>query len=152
MPLLSRRERLRKALELPSAIRVTSKKYDTELPQAATESTGDIAEHDPAEWQEDFTRWKAENCAHREDREDWGGIGALLVDFAEWCCSRDAVPCTRATFERLVRDAGFRCTEGGVTGLVLREDLKAVLSYQAAPEGSRAPARATSGGGRYGWG
>jgi hypothetical protein len=131
MPLLSRRERLRKSVELPSALCVMSKKHETELPQAATESTGGMADHDPAAWSEDFDKWRAENCAHREGKDDWGGIGALLVDFAEWCVARNSVPCsTRATFERLLRDAGFRLNVGMVAGLVLRADLEAVLRYR----------------------
>lgn len=100
----------------------------------------------PAAWWEDFVRWTAENCAHREGKDDWGGIGALLVDFAEWCVSRAAVPCwCRATFEQLLWDAGFRCDEGMVAGLVLRADLEAVLCYRDAPAGSGTPARAHPG-------
>jgi hypothetical protein len=99
-------------------------------------------DHDPAEWQEDFTRWRATNCAHRDGKDDWGGVGQLLVDFAEWCVARNAVPCRRATFERLLWDAGFRCAQGMVSGLVLRADLEAVLCYQAAPEGSGRPTQA----------
>jgi hypothetical protein len=94
-------------------------------------------DHDPAAWREDFDRWRAKNCAHREGKDDWGGIGALLVDFAEWCAARDAVPCRfRSTFERLLRDAGYCCAEGMVSGLILREDLEAIFFSQAEPAGS----------------
>ena len=112
-----------------------SNKPLTEVLQAATELTGDFDVPDLAEWQGDFDDWKAQRCVHREDKDDWGGISALLVDFAEWCVARNAVPCSaRATFEQLITAAGFHLNEGMVAGLVLRVDLEAVLSYQAAPE------------------
>jgi hypothetical protein len=83
-------------------------------------------EDDPAAWSEDFARWQAENCIHREGWDDWGGIGSLWVDFCEWTVGRDSVPCTRRTFERLLDDAGFLCSEGMVSGLILRADFDAV--------------------------
>ena len=77
----------------------------------------------PQAWREDFARWEAENCIHREGRDDWGGIGCLWVDFCEWAVSHNSVRCDRRTFERLLADDGFRCAEGMVAGLVLRVDL-----------------------------
>ncbi len=97
----------------------------------------------PDAWRPDFARWRAERCVSRQGHDDIAGIGCLLVDFAEWCAAHDTVPCTRATFERLLTDAGFRCAEGMVAGLVLRVDLEAVLRFQAAPLASGTPARAT---------
>jgi hypothetical protein len=87
-----------------------------------------VPAQDPAAWKDDFVSWKAEQCAHREDKDDSGAIGKLLVSFAEWCVARDAVPCwCRETFERLLQDAGFPCKAGWVMGLVLRRDLDAAL-------------------------
>lgn len=98
----------------------------------------------PEACREDFAGWAAARCAHREGRDDWGGIGCLLVDFAEWCASRDATPCPRTTFEQLLQDAGFRLKDGMVSGLVLREDLWPLEPVHGAPEGARPPDQATA--------
>ena len=29
----------------------------------------------PDAWREDFARWMAKNCVHREGREDWDSVG-----------------------------------------------------------------------------
>lgn len=89
----------------------------------------------PDAWRKDFARWKAENCIHRKDRDDWGGIGCLWVAFCEWAVKHDSVRCERRTFERLLADDGYRCVEGMAAGLVLRVDLGAALG--AAPETDR---------------
>jgi hypothetical protein len=86
----------------------------------------------PEACREDFAGWIAANCLRREGRDDWGGIGALLVDFAEWCVTHNVIPCRRAAFERLLQDAGFRINEGMVGGLVLGADLWAVPPATAA--------------------
>jgi hypothetical protein len=85
----------------------------------------------PEIWRKDFARWKAENCIHREGRDDWGGIGCLWVDFCEWAVEHDSVDCDRRTLERLLADDGHRCVEGMVAGLVLRVDLDAALATAA---------------------
>jgi hypothetical protein len=87
---------------------------------------GSIPTPNPDAWRADFDRWVSERCIHREGRDDWGGIGGLWVDFCEWVVSCDSVPCTRQTFERLLDDAGFRCSEGMVSGMILRADFEAV--------------------------
>jgi hypothetical protein len=99
----------------------------------------------PDAWREDFARWRTERCVSRQSREDSAGIGCLWVDFCEWAVGSDSVPCTRATFERLLSDAGFRCADGMANGLLLRVDMEAVLRFQAAPEASGQSARATTG-------
>ncbi|MGD0733843.1 MAG: hypothetical protein ABR976_01805 [Terracidiphilus sp.] len=81
----------------------------------------------PNAWREDFIRWARVQCVHREGREDWGGIACLLLDFAEWCIAHDGVPCTRATFEWLLEDAGFLIGDGMAFGLVLKADVETVL-------------------------
>jgi hypothetical protein len=78
-------------------------------------------------WREDFNRWKAENCAHSEGRDDSGAIGYLWVDFCEWAVEHGSVPCQRRTFERLLQDAAFPLKDGMAAGLLLRADLEAVL-------------------------
>jgi hypothetical protein len=113
-----------------------------ETPQAASEA---MSSDSLDAWRPDFARWRAERCVSRQGYKDSAGIGCLLVDFAEWCIVQDAVPCQRATFERLLTDAGFRCADGMASGLILRADLEAVLRFQAVPEGSPAPERATAG-------
>lgn len=83
-----------------------------------------IPPHDPDAWRADFGRWLAENCIHREGREDSAGIGCLWVDFCEWAITDDSVPCTRLTFEHLLEDAGFRCADGMAAGLLLESPLR----------------------------
>jgi hypothetical protein len=78
-------------------------------------------------WREDFIRWARERCAFRNGCDNSAGIGFLLVDFAEWCAARDAVPCRRATFELLLQDAGIPLRDGMAAGLVLKV---AVQSFQ----------------------
>jgi hypothetical protein len=99
----------------------------TETPQAAPGASEDMSSHSPDAWREAFNRWRAENCAHRECRDDWGGIGCLWVAFCEWTVKHDSVHCERRTFERLLADEGYRCVEGMVASLVLRVDLDAAL-------------------------
>ena len=84
----------------------------------------------PDAWREDFGRWMTANCIRREDREDWGGIGCLHVDFCEWAVLNDSVPCQRSTFERLLEDAGFQCVDGMTGGLLLRTDWQAHHRFQ----------------------
>lgn len=83
-----------------------------------------MAHHDPEDWSAEFAAWVKERCAHREGKDDWGGVGALLVDFGEWAVSHNSVPCTRLVLEALLRDAGFHVANGMVQGLVLRVDLR----------------------------
>jgi hypothetical protein len=90
----------------------------------------------PDAWQEDFIRWAGVRCVLREEHDDSAGIGALLVDFAEWCAARNAVPARRDTFERLLQDAGFPLKDGLACGLVLKVDLEAVLLSKRAPAGN----------------
>ena len=104
----------------------------------------DLPDHDPDAWREDLSRWLGENCIHREGREDSGGIGTLLLDFAEWCIKHDAVPCTRGTFERLLWDAGFPLKDGMAAGLLLRVDWESHCAFQNAPQASETPERATA--------
>lgn len=114
-----------------------------------TQNFSDRPPDAPDAWREDFSRWKIENCVHRDGREDWGGVGCLWVDFCEWAVSNDSVPCQRATFERLLEEAGFSCAEGMVAGLLLRADLEAVVHFQNRPEGGDMPAQkayASTGG------
>jgi hypothetical protein len=53
----------------------------------------------------------------RDGCEDSAGVGFLLVDFAEWCAARDAVPCRRTTFELLLQDAGILLRDSMAAGL-----------------------------------
>ena len=83
----------------------------------------DGPDHAAAGWREDFNRWRAERCIRREGREDWGGVGRLLVDFAEWRAAHDAAPATRRVFERLLFDVGVEVQNGLARGLVFKVDL-----------------------------
>jgi hypothetical protein len=71
-----------------------------------------------------------ERCAHREGKDDWGGVGVMHVDFCEWTVNHESVPCTRETFETLLRDAGFFVVNGMARGLFLRADLWAIEAQE----------------------
>jgi hypothetical protein len=77
----------------------------------------------PEAWAADFGVWMKERCAHREGKDDWGGVGGMLVDFGEWAVGHNSVPCTRLVLEALLRAAGFHVVGGMVRGLVLLADL-----------------------------
>lgn len=85
-----------------------------------------MAYEDPAEWLDDLCEWVQTRCTLREGRDDWGGLGILHVDFAKWSVDNGRVPCTRITFEALLRDEGFLIHDGLVQGIVLTEDLWAI--------------------------
>jgi hypothetical protein len=86
-----------------------------------------MAHHDPAAWAEDFARWMQERCARREGQEDSGGVGVLHLDFVQWSVDQNNVPCTRRTFETLLRDNEVFVANGMARGLVLIADLRAIL-------------------------
>jgi hypothetical protein len=88
---------------------------------------------DPDAWRWEFSRWRSARCASRQGQEDSAGVACLWVDFSEWAVRRGGVPCTRATFERLLSEAGFRCVDGMAAGLLLLVDLEAVLCFQNPP-------------------
>jgi hypothetical protein len=114
MPVISRRERLRRSLDLPEGLCVMSK-------ESAAGAKEVIPPHDPAAWAEDFHRWMLERCVWRD--RCFGGIGALHTSFCEWAISSHSVPCQRKTFERLLADAGFLVADGLVSGLISKADL-----------------------------
>lgn len=93
-----------------------------------------IPAHDPAAWAEDFHRWAFGCCVYRD--RHFGGIGALHTDFCQWTNAHESVPCTRMTFEALLRDQGFFFADGLVYGLLLKED------WGARPEALDATAEA----------
>jgi hypothetical protein len=100
-------------------------------------SHADAPRVDAGPWGEDFKRWARERCAARKRHSDAGGIGYLLLDFAQWATRNNSIPCDRKTFEALLTDSGFRCVDGLALGLVLRDDLQAVLQSQIQPSASR---------------
>lgn len=83
-----------------------------------------VPTHDPAEWREPFAKWALSVCAYRD--RCFGGIPALCADFGKWAVTHDSVPCRIDTFEALLRDAGFLCADGLVSGLILKSDLWAL--------------------------
>lgn len=82
-----------------------------------------VPEQDPADWREAFVRWINSDCiAH------WrlhGGIGRLHVAFSEWEIGQGEVPCSRAVFERLLREQSWEIEQplALVSGLMLRKDI-----------------------------
>ncbi len=115
MPMLSRREQLRKSLELPNLPRVMSKDSHWEPRMPAV---------DPFAWAEDFQKWALAQCVYRD--RSFGGIRGLNCDFRDWLIAHDKVPCTLDTFERLLNGIGFLIADGFVSGLVLRRTLALV--------------------------
>jgi hypothetical protein len=87
------------------------------------DSVQGMADYDHEVWARDFGVWMKARCTHREGKDDWGGVGAMVVDFGEWAVSHHSVPCTRLVLEALLRDAGFAVVDGMVGGLVLLTDL-----------------------------
>jgi hypothetical protein len=86
-----------------------------------------------------------EQCTFRD--RCFGGVGALYLSLARWCADHGRpVPESRAAFVAALQAEDFQVGSAGlVAGLVLKVDLDAVLHFQAAPEGSRPPERATTG-------
>jgi hypothetical protein len=85
------------------------------------------AKQDLEPWSEDFSLWRDARCACCDGHEDWGGVANLHVDFAQWSVDRREVPCTRITFEALLRDSGYLVADGLVQGLILIAELRAIL-------------------------
>jgi hypothetical protein len=87
-----------------------------------------IPPNDPAEWREPFVRWLNSVCVLSP--RCFGGVACLHIAFCEWESGHGGVPCTRDTFERLLRELGFLVGEVTglvlVSGLILREDFEAV--------------------------
>jgi hypothetical protein len=81
----------------------------------------------PAEWRAPFAQWLDSVCARHP--RTFGGVPALHLAFCEWEIARQGVPCTRETFELLLREMGFLIGEVAglvlVSGLTFREDVKA---------------------------
>lgn len=140
-PLLSRRERLRRAVELPVAPRtMSSVSFGSSIPGETQNISG--PEHAPAAWRADFDQWRAEKCIQRREPGDSGCIKSLWNDFVDWTLARERVPCVRPTFERLLTDAGFQLKNGMVLGLLLREDFESVRDFRPWSPDHGAPARA----------
>jgi hypothetical protein len=78
--------------------------------------------HDPAEWRKPFARWLDSACVR--DPRCFGGVTCLHIAFCEWAIAHDDVPCTRVTFERLLRELEFLISDGMVSGLTFLEDFE----------------------------
>jgi hypothetical protein len=115
------------------------------LVQTARPAAQEMAMHDQTAWAEDFHRWAITQCVFQD--RCFGGVRALLRDFCDWQVMRDEVPCTRRTFEALLRDSGFFFADGLVYGLLLKADVLAIETERSgnSPSGSdraAAPQRA----------
>jgi hypothetical protein len=105
----------------------------SETTQPAPGTAGGVLDHDPAAWREDFKMWLAENCVRRLGYDDACGATALWRDFGDWAIQAGTVPSTRATFARLLEEAGFERRGEMALGLVLRSDLAAQRNFEAQP-------------------
>lgn len=127
--------------------KITEEHPKTELTKPPKPSSVSFVSHAPGlvpiisadheAWAVDYRLWIRERCAQRETHEDWGAVGSLLCDFAEWSVNRGEVPCSRQTFERLLQDAEFVIVNGMARGLVLKVDLHAVLANVEQPHAKR---------------
>lgn len=90
--------------------------------QQSTPAVVELSPDDPSDWAEDFHRWVLSRCIYRA--RCFGETGALYIDFCEWAVLVDSLPCMRATFEALLREAGLLFADGMVSGLILKANLK----------------------------
>jgi hypothetical protein len=118
MPLLSRRERLRKSLELPNTLCVMSKD---------SPSKQDRPIYDPAAWRQPVTEWLHSTCLYHQ--RCFSGVAHLHRAYCEWELSHDDAPCNRETFQTLLLEAGFLIVDTMVSGLILKEDFDGVRGY-----------------------
>jgi hypothetical protein len=117
---MKRSETVRKALKAlaaicsPASVKAAPTRPSRRIEQTVPASQG-MATHDPAACAEDFHHWAITRCVFRD--RCFGSVGALLSDFTEWQAMRDEAPCTRKTFESLLRAAGFLFADRLVSGL-----------------------------------
>lgn len=86
-----------------------------------------VPEHDPEEWRKPFARWLAVACM-RSARCS-GGVGCLHLEYCNWEVRQGGVPCTRNTFELLLKEHGIQLAivvgVAMVSGLAFLEDFMA---------------------------
>lgn len=148
MPLITRRERLRRSLELPSEPCVISKKPEAETALPTKESqvvVETMVVHNPEACAEDLTQsgalaetvidpyglglWMLARCAP-DDR--WQtSIGRLYLDFRAWRHEVGLPVPSLESFMQDVREARFPIEKDCVRGLALREDLEAHERFQS---------------------
>lgn len=85
----------------------------------------------PADWAEDFHKWAIASCRFKD--RCFGDIEELYADFCHWTSSHESEHCTRATFEDLLRQAGFLFADGSVSGLLLASSLPAEEANRLRP-------------------
>lgn len=135
MPLLSRRERLRRSLDLPEGKPFPLERRQGPKPGALTNPAGNIPAQDPSAWAEDFHRWALSCCVWRE--RAFGGIGRLHTHFSEWAACHESVPCTRQVFEAIIGSQGLFLADGLVYGIILTADAEAIAQRESLTEGSK---------------
>ena len=84
-------------------------------------------EEDSAPGSDALGLWMLARCVYRD--RCFGGVGALYLDLARWCAEQGRpMPASRRAFAVELQTEGFVLTADGlVYGLMLREDLTAVL-------------------------
>ena len=117
MSLISRRERLRRALQVPDIDCVMSKESGTESPSDRFLISNDVTKA----WMQHFQQWLLDRCARRN--HCFGAFAVLYRDFCEWCATHQVNLCTRQVFELLLASSDFLFAEGFVSGLILKDDL-----------------------------
>ncbi len=84
-------------------------------------------EPEPAPESDALGLWMLARCVYRD--RCFGGVSALYLDLARWCAEQARpMPASRGAFAAELQTEGFVLTaDGFVCGLMLREDLEAVL-------------------------
>lgn len=139
MPAISRRERLRRALDVAEP-RIDSTESsipadDTTAwrePQARHLAEVELIPDEVRAWDDAFHAWTQTACAWRE--HSWCGIAALHVSYCEWAAAHDADVCDRQTFEAALACLGFRIADATVYGLIFKTDMEAAEHWKNPPE------------------
>lgn len=125
-------ETLRRALAALSAICGTSPAPEyPESTKAALSGNGckpgDIPPADPEEWRGPVAAWLDSRCVNQP--RWFSGVNCLHIDFCDWEIARKGVPCSRATFVRILEECCYLLGEVSgatlVSGLALAADVKA---------------------------
>jgi hypothetical protein len=86
--------------------------------QKISAPTQEMPGFDPGAWTPEFEAWAPVQCVFRD--RCFQSVVSLHLDFIVWCAGNGSVPCTRETFEFLLRDQGFTFADGMVYGLLLK--------------------------------
>ena len=118
--LLSRRERLRRSLELPDAPCAMNE----DNPRPETLAQVELLPAEVKEWDDAMHAWTQARCSWRE--RSWGSLSRLYISHIEHAHQAGGMFAPdRETFVAIVMALGFQIVDGMVSGLILAEDWQA---------------------------